>query len=95
MLARKNVNDRQVKVFLDELIPETGTTRTSNARQRVLELFRNGKGNHGRTCWDLVNGYAEHLDWDGGGEQDRLIDSRLFGYRAEQKARAFDLALAL
>ena len=38
--------------------------------------------------------FFEHVDWDGNGEKDRLIDSRLFGYRAGQKGKAFDLALA-
>lgn len=95
LLAHKNINSQQVKQFLDEMVPDSGATRSKNARDRVVSLFQSGKGNHGRTAWDIVNGYVEHLDWDGEGEKDRLIDSRLFGYRAQQKARAFDLALAL
>ncbi len=95
ILAHKTINERQVRQFLDELIPDSGSTRSKNARERVVELYRSGKGNHGRSGWDLVNGFAEHIDHDGNGDQDSLIDSRLFGYRAAQKSRAFDLALAM
>jgi hypothetical protein len=95
LLAHKMVNERQVQHFLDGMIPDSGSTRSKNARARVVDLFRTGKGNHGRSAWDLVNGYVEHVDWDGDGDQDRLTDSRLFGYRAGQKVKAFDLALAL
>jgi phage/plasmid-like protein (TIGR03299 family) len=96
LLSKKSVSDKQVKLFVDTMIPDSGFTRSKNARQRVVELFHTGKGNEGRpSAWTLVNGLVEHLDWDGNGEQDRLIDSRLFGYRAAMKSKAFDLALAL
>jgi phage/plasmid-like protein (TIGR03299 family) len=95
LLAHKNINAQQVKLFLDEMVPDSGSTRSKNSRERVVSLFQSGKGNNGRTAWNLVNGFVEHLDWDGDGEKDRLIDSRLFGYRAAQKAKAFDFALTL
>jgi phage/plasmid-like protein (TIGR03299 family) len=94
LLARKNVNDRQVKMFLDEMIPDTGSSRSRNARNRVVELHRSGKGNNGDSMYSLLNGYVEHQDFDGG-DRDSLAFSRLLGYRASEKARAVDVCLAL
>jgi phage/plasmid-like protein (TIGR03299 family) len=95
LLARKHVTDLQVKQFLDQLMPLSESTRSKNARERVIELFHSGKGNKGQSAFDLVSGYVEHLDHDGGGDQDSLISSRLFGFRASQKSKALDLAMAL
>jgi hypothetical protein len=95
LLARKHVTDLQVKQFLDRLMPLTESTRSKNARDRVVELFHSGKGNRGRTAFDLVSGYVEHLDHDSKGDEDSLVSSKLFGFRASKKSEAFDLALAL
>jgi phage/plasmid-like protein (TIGR03299 family) len=100
MLAKKSVNDQQVKYFLDQLIPFNGT-RSKNMRERVMELFHAGKGCKGQSAFDLVNGYVELLDHNNPQNQksendtDGLISSRLIGHRAYQKSKAFDLALAM
>ena len=97
-LAKKPVNKKQVNQFLDEMVPintESKSTRIKNKRKRIVELFTCGKGNKGQSCWDLFNGYAEHLDWDGKGCPDRLLESRLFGHRASSKGKAFEVAMAL
>jgi phage/plasmid-like protein (TIGR03299 family) len=96
LLAHKAINDKQLKVFLDTLAPDTGTTQSKNSRNRIVELSHSGLGQKGDlTGWSILNGYTQHLDHDGGGDQDSLISSRLFGFRASQKSKALDLALAL
>jgi hypothetical protein len=55
-----------------------------------------GVGNIGDTAWDLYNGVTEHVDLrNSTAEEDKRINSALFGSGATLKSKAFDAALAL
>jgi len=68
------------------------STRTRNAIEGIAGLFANGKGNKGRTAYDLLNGATEYwTSGDGTGKKaSRLekVSKGLFGTAAEHK-RAF------
>lgn len=79
-LAEEEVTKSYVEGFVNALIPaelnpETGriSTRTSNRRNDIATLFTSGKGNNGRTKWDLFNAVTEFVDHHQGG---RLTESR-------------------
>mgnify|MGYP003641554804 FL=1 len=66
----------KVKLFTEELIPdrpdkvdENGkvlkkrtTSRLTNRRDQIVDLFVTGAGNHGRTRWDAFNAVTEFVD---------------------------------
>ena len=68
------------------------SSRTRNAIEGIAGLFANGKGNKGRTAYDLLNGATEYwTSGDGTGKKaSRLekVSKGLFGTAAEHK-RAF------
>ena len=79
-LAAEEVTKTYVEGFVNALVPaelnpETGriSTRTSNRRNDIASLFTSGKGNNGRTKWDLFNAVTEFVDHHQGG---RLTESR-------------------
>jgi phage/plasmid-like protein (TIGR03299 family) len=71
-------------------------SRLSNIVEKCTELFEAGKGNHGKTLWDLYNGVTEWADHhrslkDG---EDRWV-SGTFGSGVQIKEKAFELAQAM
>lgn len=79
-LAAEEVTKTYVEGFVNALVPaelnpETGriSTRTSNRRNDIASLFTSGKGNNGKTKWDLFNAVTEFVDHHQGG---RLTESR-------------------
>ena len=93
-LAVKAVDKAKVKRFLDELLPDTGSGRVRNQRDNVVRLFETGKGNKGRTAWDLYNGATEWIDGPRTSDPDKRIDSSLFGSGMVLKQKALELALS-
>lgn len=78
--AEEEVSKSFVEGFVNALVPaelnpETGriSTRTSNRRNDIASLFTSGKGNNGKTKWDLFNAVTEYVDHHQGG---RLTESR-------------------
>jgi hypothetical protein len=71
------------------------STRSMNAATEIVNLFANGRGNKGRTLYDLVNGATEY--WTSGGgvgmKADALTKSYKadFGMAAEHKNRFVEL----
>ena len=58
--------------------------------KEIETLFETGRGNEGRSRWDMMNGVSEWVDHHRGGEEGRL-ESSWFGYGSKLKARAFEL----
>lgn len=94
-LAQKLVDQKMVEDFIDGLLPDTGSTRVKNQREKVVELFESGKGNFGRSAWELYNGATEWVDNYRTSDEEKALDSSMFGAGATLKGRAFELALAI
>jgi len=94
-LARKQCDSRMVEHFINDLMPDTGSTRNDNQRKRVVELFENGKGNGDGSAWSLLNGAVEFYDHFASSDPEKRLESAMFGNSSRQKQRAFELALAL
>jgi hypothetical protein len=102
ILAAKVVNTEMVNKFLDDLVgeinqkSESNQTKRTNQRNKIENLFRSGRGNHGETAWDLYNGASEYYDHFQNVENpDAQLTSILYGNGAKKKTQALELALAL
>ena len=93
-LATKAADRAKVQKFINDLIPDTGSARVMNQRNRVVELFESGKGNTGKTMWHLYNGATEFIDNERTSDSDKRLDSSLFGSGASMKYKALELAIA-
>ena len=70
---------------------EALATRSSNAAEEITALFGRGKGNDGKTAYDLLNGATEYwTSGDGVGKKAsdaKRLSSAAFGTAAEHKVR--------
>ena len=94
-LARKLVDKKMVEAFLNEVILDTGSTRAANQRHKISELFENGRGNSGKTAWHLYNAATEYVDHERTSDEEKSMDSAMFGSGALLKEKAFASALML
>ncbi|MBL8029365.1 MAG: DUF932 domain-containing protein [Fibrobacteres bacterium] len=94
-LCRKQVDRIMVERFLKDLVPDTGSTRSLNQRNKIHELFEVGKGNGQDTAWDLLNGATEFSDHFRTSDPEKRLESSMVGSGAAFKQRAFELAMAL
>jgi len=112
-LAEQEVTASYVEGFLCTLLPankEEVPTRTENRRNELTNLFQNGRGNFGRTKWDLYNAVTEFVDHHSVGrlsstrtmrseasdniEAETRFERAILGSGAVLKQRALDLLLA-
>ena len=68
-LRSEKVSDSYSQAFINTLFPATSSKgdnkipkQTMDRREKVQELFLRGKGNEGKTKWDLFNGTTEYID---------------------------------
>lgn len=62
-LAETSMNQKEMENFVGVLIPsEEETTRATNIRGTMVDLFRNGTGNNGKTRYDALNAVTEYVD---------------------------------
>ncbi len=94
-LARKQLDRIKVERFINDLMPDTGSTRVDNQRKRVIELYEGGKGNGQGTAWDLMNGATEYVDHFRTSDPEKRLESAMLGSGGQLKQRAFELAIAL
>lgn len=75
--------------------------KPSTVDMEIERLFRHGKGNLGRSYWDLLNAATERHTWGEGNDmagdrsgdkEARRLDSVYFGTLANANARAFKIA---
>jgi len=101
ILAQKNVNKAMVDKFLEDLFMEKPgdkiSKRRQNTKDEITRLFESGKGNEGKTAWDLYNGTTEYYDHfhNDGKDAEIALASQLVGSVRDHKTRALNLALAL
>lgn len=101
------MTEEDMREFVAALLPATGSeesTRLSNNRAKVFELFESGRGQEGEvrgTVWAAYNAATEYVDHHqstrvtaGNTERDLRADSVLFGAGFKLKQRAFDLLSA-
>ena len=101
-LAEKVVDGNMVDKFLTEILGEpikadgASSVRIQNKRDEVTHLFQHGKGNDGKTAWDLLNGLTEFIDHGTNtNNENKQYNSAMFGHGQDIKAKAFETALAL
>lgn len=101
-LADIEVDREQVQNYLLELYPNSAikNSRSENIRNEINKLFINGKGNRGKTAWDLYNGVIEYTDYyrnvnntDEDNMQSRRWEVANFGSGLNLKELAFDKIL--
>jgi phage/plasmid-like protein (TIGR03299 family) len=111
-LAESEVTTSYVDGFIGALLPasrEEVPTRTENRRNELVNLFQNGRGNNGRTKWDLFNAVTEYVDHHSVGrlsttrtlrseasdniEAETRFERAILGSGALLKQRAMDLLL--
>ena len=76
-LAEQEVTKTYVDGFVSALMPsskEEVATRTENRRGAITNLFVNGRGNNGKTKWDLFNAVTEYVDHHSVG---RITETRM------------------
>jgi phage/plasmid-like protein (TIGR03299 family) len=66
-LRSESINENYARAFVNTLFPAKGSTdkipkQTLDVREQVFNLFQSGKGNEGKTKWDLFNGVTEYID---------------------------------
>jgi phage/plasmid-like protein (TIGR03299 family) len=112
-LAEQEVTTSYVEGFLGSLLPaskEEVPTRTENRRTELSNLFQNGRGNNGRTKWDLYNAVTEYVDHHSVGrlsttrtlrseasdniEAETRFERAILGSGSVLKQRALDLLIA-
>jgi phage/plasmid-like protein (TIGR03299 family) len=99
-LALATCNITEAKEFTASLLVDSKTVtkadvEASTGFKTILSLFDHGKGNHGETLWDLVNGVTEYVDHvqRAKSESHRMANS-MFGRGDSLKTMAFERAIA-
>jgi phage/plasmid-like protein (TIGR03299 family) len=95
VLAQKLVDSQMVAKFLAEIVPESGSTRSNNQREKIEHLFESGRGNTGETAWHLYNAAVEYVDHERSRDAEKALDSAMFGSGAILKEKAFEAAMSL
>jgi phage/plasmid-like protein (TIGR03299 family) len=100
-LSLTTVNRQDAGKFTEELLVDSKTVTKADATastgyKTILSLFDHGKGNHGETLWDLVNGVTEYVDHVQRAKTDshRMANS-MFGKGDALKTMAFERALSM
>ena len=92
-LTEKIMDSRMVEQFLEDLCGTSERKQIKERRDKIIELFQHGKGNGGRTAWDMYNGVTEYVDhYMGKNEERRLYLSEL-GQGVDLKQKAFSQLL--
>lgn len=105
-LAKTNVSpDTAVKVFRGLFpVQEEGEEADMSVNEKVeamVNLFRTGAGNSGKTAFDIVNAVTDFVDHkktyreDAGADERRFFDVALDGQGSGMKRKAFSLAKQL
>lgn len=109
-LNDKLMSAQEAKDFLDKLMPKNSkkpnskqALRAVHRKAHIIELFHNGKGNIGRTRWDMFNAVTEFIDHHNNPNkfikhgkiamEKRFVANTIFGQGVQIKQKALDLLL--
>lgn len=107
ILNDRLMSESEARDFVDKLLPTKTRTkqahRTEHKKLMILELFRSGKGNIGKTRWDMFNGVTEFFDHYNNTKkiekfgrpalERRFVTNFVFGEGVQTKSRALELLL--
>jgi phage/plasmid-like protein (TIGR03299 family) len=99
-LDSQPISPKEAHEKLTYIFPGEGT-RVDNTRAEVFNLFREGKGNEGKTKSDLLNGVTEYVTHnratrvsEGGDEKEMRFESVMFGSGLKVQERALEVILS-
>jgi len=103
LLARKSINQADLRRFIKRVLKVDDTTkistRTINMMQQITALCEFGRGNDlpsiRGTLWSAYNGVNEWLSYNRGHNQQNRLNSLWFGDSANMNKHALETALAM
>jgi len=99
-LTNKAINhsdaNKLIKIILPAKDKENISVRLQNQWCDILYLHKYGKGNNGKTAWDLYNGVTEYVDHHRSNRNaEKVAESILVGSGARLKQKAFETLLTV
>jgi phage/plasmid-like protein (TIGR03299 family) len=95
ILNQKMVDKKMVDSFLLSVFGDSESGVNTRKKEAVTNLFEHGKGNQGKTSWDLVNGLTEYVDHYSKDKASDRLEYATIGAGYDLKAWAFETALHL
>jgi phage/plasmid-like protein (TIGR03299 family) len=96
-LNQKLINDNIVEEYLNNLFGpnhETLGKKRHNMKKLIKDIYKYGKGNQGRSAWDLYCAVMEYIDHRSTSGKKRIA-SKFKGDGYRKKRKAWDLILKL
>ena len=100
-LASRQADFDAVRKYVDHMFPidemMLRTGHIESAKEKIVELFENGRGSKLSTrgsYWNLYNAFTEYIDWHAGTDKNRE-EVRSIGGGVRKKMKAFTDALAM
>jgi phage/plasmid-like protein (TIGR03299 family) len=95
ILNQKMVDKKMVDSFLNGLFGDSDSGVNTRKKEMVESLFVSGKGNQGKTAWDLYNGATEYVDHYSKKDAEDRLEFANVGAGHNLKMRAFNLAMGV
>jgi hypothetical protein len=97
-LAQKVVDQKMIDLFLKGVFGETDSKQSATKLEAVNQLIHTGKGNTGKSAWDMYNGVTEWIDhyrYSGKEEEDAKNIASAILTGVDVKEKAWEVATSL